>query len=180
MRNRTTRTNGYSGYDIDDGSEGGQSSNEWQGGDDEEEEDNDFEGDDEGEVSGDDSVVDGQPPSLVVQLRYGKTNDAPTGEEQPIKEPATGDANDRIEQQPPGAAVNGAPSTAPEAPAESDFTMQVDVPPAAEQQPRSLESGSAKEPNGTANGASEGFHFGVTPEARIAQSAAVPATNETG
>lgn len=178
MRNRTTRTNGYSGYDMDDGSEGGQSSNEWLGGDDEE--DNDFEGDDEGELSGDDSVVDGQPPSLVVQLRYGKTNDSPTGEEQPVKEPAPGDENDKIEQQPQGAAANGTPNRAPEAPAESDFKMQVDIPPAAEQQPRSLESGSAKEPNGIANGASEGSNFGITPEARIAQSAAVSASNETG
>ena len=190
LRNRPTRTNGYSGYDMDDGSEEGQSSsNEWQGGGDDEEEDNDFEGDDEGEVSGDDSVVNGQPPSLVVQLRYGKSKDAPTdlnspGQEQRAKEsapqegPPAGDVNRGGEQQPQGAAGNEAPDTAPEASVGSEFKMQVDVPPAAEQQPRSVDS--AKELNGIANGAPEGSHFSLTPEAPIAQPTAVPSTKGTG
>ncbi|RAL10051.1 uncharacterized protein BO97DRAFT_394906 [Aspergillus homomorphus CBS 101889] len=74
-RSRATRANGYTDYNLDDemaeGSDGAHSSgNEWQGG--EEEEDNDFEGDDEEEVSGDEEIVNGEPPSLVVQLRYNK------------------------------------------------------------------------------------------------------------
>ncbi|PWY70227.1 hypothetical protein BO70DRAFT_322071 [Aspergillus heteromorphus CBS 117.55] len=75
-RTRSSRANGYSDYNmedgIDEGSEAGQSSgNEWRGGE-EEEEDNDFEGDDEGGLSGDESLVNGENPSLVVQLRYNK------------------------------------------------------------------------------------------------------------
>ena len=180
LRNRTTRTEGYSGYEMDYGSEGGQSSgNEWQDGDDEE--DNEFEGDDEGEVSGDESVVNGQPPSLVVQLRYGKNKDTSAdtngpGEEQPAPQPenATGATyNGGNQQQGPAA------STVPQAPAESEFKMmQVDVPLTAEQQPRSLES--AKEANGFANGSQEGSHFNAAPEAQISQPTAVHATNETG
>ncbi|KAJ5381308.1 uncharacterized protein N7496_003736 [Penicillium cataractarum] len=76
QRSRTsTHPNGYSGYgldDLDDESEArsNDSGNEWDGGD---EEENDFEGDDEGEdASGDESVVNGEPRSLVVQLRYSK------------------------------------------------------------------------------------------------------------
>lgn len=78
QRSRTsTHPNGYSGYgldDLDDESEArsNDSGNEWDGGD---EEENDFEGDDEGEdASGDESVVNGEPRSLVVQLRYSKGN----------------------------------------------------------------------------------------------------------
>ncbi|KAJ5723532.1 hypothetical protein N7488_001567 [Penicillium malachiteum] len=79
QRSRTSiHPNGYSGYaadDLDDESEaqdsGNESGHEWHSGDDE----NEFEGDDEGEnASGDESVIDGEPPSLVVQLRYGKGN----------------------------------------------------------------------------------------------------------
>jgi hypothetical protein len=67
--------------DDDEGSNGGQSSgNEWQVG--EEEDDNEFEGDDEEELSGDESVANGEPPSLVVQLRYGKKGEASQVEEQ--------------------------------------------------------------------------------------------------
>lgn len=181
LRNRTTRTDGYPGYEMDYGSEGGQSSsNEWQGGDDEE--DNEFEGDDEGEASGDESVVNGQPPSLVVQLRYGKNKDTPAdtsglGEEKqpaPQLEQPTGDTNNGGEQHGGTAA-----KTVPQAPAEPEFKMmQVDVPLTAEQQPRSLDH--AKEANGFANGTPEGSHFGTAPEVHIPQPSAVHATNETG
>lgn len=81
QRTRSSRhPNGYSGYRIDDledeseavPSDANDSGNEWNGGEDDE---NEFEGDDEGEdVSGDESVVNGEPRSLVVQLRYGKGN----------------------------------------------------------------------------------------------------------
>ncbi|EIT72709.1 hypothetical protein F9C07_2279937 [Aspergillus flavus] len=74
QRTRSTRANGYTGNNVDDEmdeyDEGHSSGKEWQGG--EEEEDNDFEGDDEEELSGDESIVNGENPSLVVQLRYGK------------------------------------------------------------------------------------------------------------
>ncbi|KAF5859429.1 hypothetical protein ETB97_002882 [Aspergillus alliaceus] len=74
QRTRSTRANGCTGYnmddDMDESDEGHSSGKEWQGG--EEEEDNDFEGDDEEELSGDESIVNGENPSLVVQLRYGK------------------------------------------------------------------------------------------------------------
>lgn len=77
--------NGYTDYGIDDEdaeSNGGQSSgNEWQGG--EEEDENEFEGDDEEEVSGDESVANGEPASLVVQLKYNKQGDLKGPEEQP-------------------------------------------------------------------------------------------------
>ncbi|KAJ5995029.1 hypothetical protein N7481_002006 [Penicillium waksmanii] len=78
QRARTsTHPNGYSGYaagDIEDESDGAsngnESGNDWKDGDDDQ---NIMEGDDEGEAaSGDESVVNGEPHSLVVQLRYGK------------------------------------------------------------------------------------------------------------
>lgn len=86
QRARTSlNANGYSGYgadDLEDESEarssGNDSGNEWNSG---QEDENDFEGDDEGEdVSGDESLINGEPRSLVVQLRYGKgkASDAPT------------------------------------------------------------------------------------------------------
>lgn len=93
QRNRNSRhPNGYSGYSIDDledeseavPSDANDSGNEWNGGDDDE---NEFEGDDEGEdVSGDESIVNGEPRSLVVQLRYGKGND-PRESKIPVDEP---------------------------------------------------------------------------------------------
>lgn len=123
-RGRTTRANGYTEYDdeeMDEGSEGGQSSgNEWQGNEGEEEEDNEFEGDDEEELSGDEAVMNGEPPSLVVQLRYNKDK-VPSSPNGPTEEPlqqdpkskedvakpvtATG-AEDALQGQPPPA-VNG-------------------------------------------------------------------------
>ncbi|KAJ5241316.1 uncharacterized protein N7469_002907 [Penicillium citrinum] len=78
QRARTSiHPNGYSGYGVDDledeseaASSGNESGNDWKGGDDD---DNDMEGDDEGDdASGDESIANGEPPSLVVQLRYGK------------------------------------------------------------------------------------------------------------
>jgi len=83
QRTRGTRANGYTDYDLEDdeaSNEGQSSGNEWQGGD--EEDDNEFEGDDEEELSGDESVANGEPPSLVVQLRYGRKGEPTEGEEQ--------------------------------------------------------------------------------------------------
>ena len=81
QRARTSiNPNGYSGYRDDDledeseaaPSEAGDSGREWGG---EEDDENEFEGDDEAEnVSGDESITNGEPQSLVVQLRYGKGN----------------------------------------------------------------------------------------------------------
>ncbi|PKX96830.1 uncharacterized protein P174DRAFT_509992 [Aspergillus novofumigatus IBT 16806] len=86
QRSRATRANGYTDYNMDDESDAGHSSgNEWQGG--EEEEDNDFEGDDEGDLSGDESIIDGQDRSLVVQLRYGKGK-VPSSPHEPVEEPS--------------------------------------------------------------------------------------------
>lgn len=91
QRSRTSNNpNGYSGYaddDLDDESEaqssGQESGKDWQS----ENDENDFEGDDEGDsASGDESVINGEAPSLVIQLKYGKGNalDAP---KPPIAEP---------------------------------------------------------------------------------------------
>ncbi|OOQ89797.1 hypothetical protein PEBR_06605 [Penicillium brasilianum] len=95
QRSRTsTHPNGYSGYgfdDLDDESEArsNDSGNEWDGGD---EEEIDFEGDDEGEdASGDESIVNGEPRSLVVQLRYSKGN-ASGGPKDPDEPPPAKDA----------------------------------------------------------------------------------------
>ncbi|KAJ5992440.1 hypothetical protein N7451_008164 [Penicillium sp. IBT 35674x] len=74
----STNPNGYSGYaadDLEDESEAQssaiESGNEWQSGDD----GNEGEGEDEGEIaSGDESITNGEPQSLVVQLRVGKIN----------------------------------------------------------------------------------------------------------
>ncbi|EAW12546.1 uncharacterized protein ACLA_009690 [Aspergillus clavatus NRRL 1] len=89
QRSRATRANGYTDYNMDgmdEESEAAHSSgNEWRGG--EEEEDNDFEGDDEGDLSGDDSVLNGQDRSLVVQLRYGKGK-LPSSPQLPADEPS--------------------------------------------------------------------------------------------
>ncbi|KAJ5649563.1 uncharacterized protein N7484_003286 [Penicillium longicatenatum] len=77
QRTRTSiNPNGYSGYaadDLEDESEAqssaNESGNEWQSGDD----GNEVEGDDDGEnASEDESITNGEPQSLVVQLRVGK------------------------------------------------------------------------------------------------------------
>lgn len=93
QRARTTRhPNGYSGYNIDDledeseaiPSDANDSGHEWNSGQDDE---NGFEGDEEGEdASGDESIMNGEPPSLVVQLRYGKGN-ATRDPKVPVDEP---------------------------------------------------------------------------------------------
>lgn len=58
--------------DIGDASEAENSSgNEWHGDDEEDENENEFEGDEAG-MSDDDSMMDGEPPSLMVHLKYGK------------------------------------------------------------------------------------------------------------
>ena len=173
QRSRTTRTNGYAGYDMEDDSEAQSSGNEWQGGDDEEE--NDFEGDDEEEASGDESVMNGENPSLVVQLRYskGKTGSNGTSEEQPAKEPA----NQQSEQQSFTQQGPGVGDTALEAPAGPDSSkMQLDVAPAAEQQ--SFES--QKAPNGITQGAPEGPQPVAGIEASAGQPVAFRGANETG
>ncbi|KAJ5573667.1 uncharacterized protein N7459_008094 [Penicillium hispanicum] len=87
----STHPNGYSGYGVDDlddedeaRSSDNDSGNEWHSGEDDE---NDFEGDDEGaDASGDESIINGEPPSLVVQLRYGKGN-TPSEPKPPVDEP---------------------------------------------------------------------------------------------
>ncbi|EYE93426.1 uncharacterized protein EURHEDRAFT_379145 [Aspergillus ruber CBS 135680] len=143
QRTRTTRTNGYAGYDIDIGSEGGLSSeNEWQGGDDEE--DNYFEGDDEEEASGDESMTNGEIPSLVVQLRYGKGR-ASNGPDEDTTQEAV---NHSSEQQPPistqrESSVNGNGST--DTAQDADSQMQLDETPVAAGQ--SFES-QKEQPNG--------------------------------
>lgn len=78
QRTRTsTRANGYTDFstidDMGDDSEAASNSssgNEWQG--DDEEDEQEIEVDEEEEVSGDDSVVDDEPQSLMVQLKYDK------------------------------------------------------------------------------------------------------------
>lgn len=175
QRSRTTRTNGYAGYDVEDDSEAQSSGNEWQGGDDDEE--NDFEGDDEEEASGDESVMNGENPSLVVQLRYskGKTGSNGTSEEQPATEPANQQQSGQqsFTQQGPGVG-----DTAPEAPPgpDSSSKMQLDVAPAAEEQP----SESQKAPNGTAQGATEGSQPVAGIETSAGQPVAFRGANETG
>ncbi|PYI10011.1 hypothetical protein BO78DRAFT_361874 [Aspergillus sclerotiicarbonarius CBS 121057] len=99
-RTRATRANGYTDYDVDEemdeGSDAAQSSgNEWQGG--EEEEDNDFEGDDEEELSGDEAVMNGETPSLVVQLRYNKDK-APSSPSGPAEEHLAGKLESKDEE----------------------------------------------------------------------------------
>lgn len=96
QRNRTsTHPNGYSGYALDDLNDesdapSNDSGNEWDGGD---EDENDFEGDDEGDdASGDESVINGEPRSLVVQLRYSKGK-APGGPQGPDEPPPAQDAS---------------------------------------------------------------------------------------
>ncbi|KAL4788043.1 hypothetical protein BJX76DRAFT_345129 [Aspergillus varians] len=123
QRTRSTRLNGYTDHDMegdeDAGSNGGQSSeNEWQGG--EEEEDNEFEGDDEEEVSGDELVVNEEPPSLVVQLRYGKQGDSNEPGEQTAEtntesqKMADAQQPPMVEPQPAIPVGNGLPHLAPE------------------------------------------------------------------
>lgn len=171
QRSRTTRANGYAGYDVEDESEAQSSGNEWQGGDDDEE--NDFEGDDEEEASGDESVMNGENPSLVVQLRYskGKTGLNGTSEEQPANEPA----NEQSEQQSFTQQGPGVGDTAPEVPAGPDSSkMQLDVAPAAEQS-----SESQKAPNGIIQGATEDPQPVAGIEASAGQPVAFRSANET-
>ncbi|OJJ48853.1 hypothetical protein ASPZODRAFT_139809 [Penicilliopsis zonata CBS 506.65] len=73
QRTRAGRPNGYMAHDSEEpefDSDASSSGNEWQGGDDEEE--NEFEGDDEEDLSGDEEIANGETPRLVVQLRYNK------------------------------------------------------------------------------------------------------------
>ena len=76
-RTRTsTRANGYMDYsmidDIGDAPDAGSSSgNEWHGDDEEDDNDDEFDGDEGDAMSDDDSIMDGEGASLVVQLKYG-------------------------------------------------------------------------------------------------------------
>ncbi|KKK27183.1 hypothetical protein ARAM_002816 [Aspergillus rambellii] len=145
QRTRTTRMNGYADYNMeDDGEEGSDeahsSGNEWQGG--EEEEDNEFEGDDEDEVSGDESVIDRESPSLVVQLRYGKSKapgdsngpggkesaigDRPEGQQEPVSQPASYNEH-TLTIQPQQPAANGLPTPVQETPIPMSDTRIVSV-----------------------------------------------------
>ena len=159
---------------MEDESEAQSSGNEWQGGDDDEE--NDFEGDDEEEASGDESVMNGENPSLVVQLRYskGKTGSNGTSEEQPAKEPANEPANEQSEQQSFTQQGPGVGDTAPEGPAEPD-SSKMQIAPAAEEQ----SSESQRAPNGIIQGATEGPQPVAGIEASAGQPVAFRGANET-
>ncbi|KAJ5689159.1 hypothetical protein N7462_003551 [Penicillium macrosclerotiorum] len=139
QRNRTsTHPNGYSGYgdaDLEEESDahstGNDSGKEWDGGDDDE---NDFEGDDEGEnASGDESIINEESPSLVVQLRYNKThasNDSKVLDEPPPAQDTLMKDADQVESstqqpaQPPTSALASAPESAPLRPPEAAPPVQ--------------------------------------------------------
>lgn len=123
QRNRTsTHPNGYSGYGLDDledesDARSSDSGNEWDGGD---EDENDFEGDDDGDdASGDESVINGEPRSLVVQLRYSKGK-APNGPQDPDEPPPAQGATMEdagqvaVPQQPSAPIDTPQPTSAPE------------------------------------------------------------------
>lgn len=117
QRTRTlTRTNGYTDFsaidEMGDDSEAAANSssgNEWQG--DDEEDDQEIEVDEDEEISGDESVVDDEPQSLMVQLKYDKRkphgrNDA--GEGSPGKRPEV----EVLINHPPGSIPQQAPAPA--------------------------------------------------------------------
>ncbi|PKY05428.1 hypothetical protein P168DRAFT_250046 [Aspergillus campestris IBT 28561] len=158
QRTRATRANGYNDYnadeDMDDDAEEGQSSeNEWQGGGDDDEE-NEFEGDDEGELSTDDAMVIGDKnQSLVVQLRYGKgkmrSSPAPeSSEDRPESKPeAPGQPEPSQSAQPPPQpqpAANGLPSRPQNPPA----APPVETPP--QPQPGTATAAPVAQPDETA------------------------------
>ncbi|KAL4800968.1 hypothetical protein BDV19DRAFT_352471 [Aspergillus venezuelensis] len=133
-RNRGSRVNGYADYGLEDDDaefNGGQSSgNEWQGGD--EEDENEFEGDDEEEDSGDELMTNGEPPSLVVQLRYNKEGDKNEPKEQPAGQPVVTASQDQkpavVEQPIPAAELQPTSAPQPAIPAPtgiSDTTPEV-------------------------------------------------------
>lgn len=193
QRTRTTRANGYAyemDYEMDEGSDGGESSgNEWQGG--EEEDENEFEGDDEEEVSGDESVVNAENRSLVVQLRYNKDK-MPSGEsaldEQPT--PQNGQSKAEIVQteaagplppaQPQLPAVNGLPVTAQEPPPALDTKPLAEVSSEApvEQKAGPAENGTGGPPQG-GNGAAPQTIMTSTTELPSHPAAAASGPNET-
>ncbi|KAL4890480.1 hypothetical protein BDV59DRAFT_184620 [Aspergillus ambiguus] len=165
QRTRTTRANGYT-FEVDDemdeGSDGGQSSgNEWQGG--EEEDENEFEGDDEEEVSGDESVINGENRSLVVQLRYNKDKmpsgqsasgeqpSAQNGKSQPDVVPAE-NASSLPPVQPPPPAINGLPTTAQQPPPALDVKPPIAAPSEAPLEPQAgpAQNGTESQPQGGA------------------------------
>lgn len=145
-RTRTsTRTNGYADLgmmdeDIGVASEAENSSgNEWQG--DDEEEGNEIEVDEGDEESDEDSIMEDENPSLVVQLKYGKVKapDAPQTEtpaEKPVleaqgTEPVSG-PKDIPPFQPQLPLVNGPSDTTQDSPMADAKAAQVPHPDNAE------------------------------------------------
>lgn len=125
QRNRTSiHPNGYSGYaldDLDDESDArsNDSGNEWDGGD---EDENDFEGDD---ASEDESVINGELRSLVVQLRYNKGK-APGGSQGPDEPPPAQDASigqPAMPYQHSAMTITAQPSSVPEPAAVPSMTV---------------------------------------------------------
>lgn len=124
-RTSTTRANGYTGYSmIDDlGEESdakNSSGNEWNG--DDEEDDNEI-AEEEEEISEDDSVANGEIPSLIVHLKYGErmASTNPNGpQESSAEKPEAGDqvgagpAIDPEDIRSKEANANGAEETKPE------------------------------------------------------------------
>ncbi|KAJ5099765.1 hypothetical protein N7532_006766 [Penicillium argentinense] len=168
QRNRTSvHPNGYSGYDADDledesdaASSGNESGNEWKVGDDDE---HDNDGDDDGEVaSGDESIVNGEPPSLVVQLRYGKGK-APNNPV-PVDEP------------PPGEKFEPMQMSKVEVPAPSSTATDVLRPSYA---PETMLKGPETEQSAPAMTASSfGFEAPAPQQAPFASAAAAPSSEE--
>lgn len=143
QRTRTsTRANGYTDFnmvdDIGEESDAQNSSgNEWHG--DEEEDENDLEGDEaEDEISDDDSIANGEPPSLMVHLKYRK-HELPSkangpGEESLAEKPETstqdvpetvGDISNPHAQEP---MANGAQETKPEPELETKVETKLEAP----------------------------------------------------
>ncbi|KAF9890937.1 hypothetical protein FE257_005194 [Aspergillus nanangensis] len=134
QRARSTRANGYSGIDVDDEmdeSDGGQSSeNEWQGG--EEEDENEFEGDDEEEgASGDESVIDGENQSLVVQLRYNKEK-VPSASHAPDERPSepNGESKSAVQDDAASHSISF-PPTQSQQPVANELPTVIQAPPSA-------------------------------------------------
>ncbi|KAI9924428.1 hypothetical protein MW887_007054 [Aspergillus wentii] len=181
QRNRTTRANGHTDYDMldEDGDSEGADSNEWQGG--EEEEENDFEGDDEEGASGDESVLNDGNQSLVVQLRYGKgklpsspnvPGEGPTGQNFEAKD-ETNEHKSQQEQpastQTQESVANGPQDTAQE----SSVSDPKALPTPTEEPKQSLQQNG---PNGLTHGDAASANAGIPTN----QPAALNGTNEAG
>ncbi|RJE19920.1 hypothetical protein PHISCL_07746 [Aspergillus sclerotialis] len=170
QRTRTsTRANGYTDFnmidDIGEESDAQNSSgNEWHG--DDEEDENDFEGDDaEHEISDDDSIANGERPSLIVHLKYRKRElpskaDGP-GEESLAEKPETstqdvpdrvGDISNTYAQE---SMANGAQETKPEPELETKVETNLEAPAVPEPASKPLNIPT------TGNTDAEGSHSGL-------------------